>query len=125
MHYLGIDFGLKRVGLASSEGTLASPLKTLEVKNSKDTIEKVVQEVKAGNFDKVVIGLPEGKMGQTVSGFIKALRKMGLDVVDTDETLSSQEALKQMIELGISKKERSTSDAYSAAIILQNYMDTQ
>ncbi len=32
MKYLGVDFGLKRVGLAVSEGELASPLQTIEVK---------------------------------------------------------------------------------------------
>lgn len=125
MKYLGIDFGLKRVGLAISEGTLASPLKTIEVRGLVDAIEKVGEIAQSQGFTKIVVGLPEGKMGQTVLGFVKALKKKELDVVTTDETLSSQQAIQRMIELNIPKKLRLTNDAYSAAIILQNYLDSQ
>lgn len=124
MRYLGIDFGLKRVGLATSEGTLAYPFKTLEVKNFKDAVEQVKKLVEVEGFESIVVGLPEGKMGQTVLGFIKSLKKMELDVVEADETLSSQKAIQQMIELNIPKNKRQTSDAYSAAIILQDYLDS-
>jgi len=123
MKYLGIDFGLKRVGLATSEGNLASPLKTIEVKGFKDIVEKVVKLVKTEGFDKIVVGLPEGKMGQTVLGFIKALRNFGIEAVEADETLSSQKATAQMIELNVPKKDRRINDATAAAIILQNYLD--
>ena len=123
MKYLGIDFGLKRVGLATSEGNLASPLKTIEVKGFKDIVEKVVKLVKTEGFDKIVVGLPEGKMGQTVLGFIKALRNFGIEAVEADETLSSQKATARMIELNVPKKDRRINDATAAAIILQNYLD--
>ncbi len=122
MRYLGVDFGLKRIGLATSEGELASPDKTLEVKNFKNALEQIIQESR--DFDKVVVGLPEGKMGQTVLGFIKALKKSGVDAVEADETLSSQKAIKQMIESGVSKKNRLVNDSVAAAIILQGYLDS-
>lgn len=125
MRYLGVDFGLKRIGLATSEGGLSSPFKILEVKNFKNALEKIIQEIKIGDFDKVVVGLPEGKMGQTVLGFIKALKKAGLSVEEADETLSSQKAMKQMIESGLSKKDRSVDDSVAAAIILQDYLDSR
>lgn len=124
MKYLGIDFGLKRVGLSASEGTLASPFKTLEVKNFQDAVRQVDDLIKKEGFDKVVVGLPEGKIGQIVLGFIKALKNTGVEVVGADETLSSQKAVQQMIESGISKKERHTADATAAAIILQDYLDS-
>lgn len=125
MRYLGVDFGLRRVGLAISEGTLASPLKTIEVRGLANAIEKVEEIAQSQGFTKIVVGLPEGKMGQTVLGFVEALKKKELDVVTTDETLSSQQAIQRMIELNIPKKVRLTNDAYSAAIILQNYLDSQ
>lgn len=125
MRYLGIDFGLKRVGLAISEGSLASPFKVLQVKSFKDAILQVENVVKDGGFDKLVIGLPGGKMGQTVLGFINTFRKKGLEVMEADETLSSLKASQQMIELNIPKKKRQVNDAYSAAIILQNWLDNQ
>jgi len=123
MRYLGVDFGLSRIGLAQSQGNIASPLKTIEVKGFQDAQEKVKALVVSEGFDKIIIGLPEGKMGQTVLGFIKALRKAGIDVETADETLSSQRAVAQMIKLNIPKAKRRVSDAYSAAIILQNYLD--
>lgn len=124
MRYLGIDFGLRRVGLATSESNIASPLKTIEVKGFKDAIRQITGIIKNGQFEKVIVGLPEGKMGQTVSGFIKALRKQGLDVEGADETLSTHQATVQMIELNIPKNKRQKNDAMAAAIILQNYIES-
>lgn len=124
MHYLGIDFGLKRIGLAFSEGELATPFKTLEVRNFKDAIEQVRNIIEEEGVEQIVVGLPEGKIGQTVLGFIKALKKSGFKVIEADETLSTQRAAAQMIELGISRKNRQSNDATAAAIILQNYLDS-
>lgn len=124
MKYLGIDFGLKRVGLATSDGELTSPLQTIEVKGFKDAISQVSKIIKKGEFEKIIVGLPEGKMGQVVLGFIKALKKQGLDVIEADETLSSQKAIAQMIELNIPKNKRQTNDAMAAAIILQDYIES-
>ncbi len=123
MKYLGIDFGLKRIGLAISEGEIASPLRTLEVKNFKDAINKVLGVVESEGAGKVVVGLPEGKMGKTVLGFIKALRKSGLDVSEADETLSSQKATEQMIKQNIPRGIRRVNDSSAAAIILQEWLD--
>lgn len=125
MRYLGIDFGLRRIGLAISEGELASPWKVLEVKGLKDAIKKVSQIISEEGFDKTVVGLPEGKMGQTVLGFINGLKKINIEVETTDETLSSQKALQQMILENVPVKKRRNNDAAAAAIILQNYLDNQ
>ncbi len=125
MKYLGIDFGLKRMGFAISEGQLASPWQVLEVVGFKDSIDKTLKIIKGDSFEKIVVGLPEGKMGKTVLGFVKALRKVGLDVETTDETLSSHQAITQMIELNISQKKRRILDDTAAAIILQNYLDSK
>lgn len=123
MRYLGIDFGLKRVGLATSEGEIATPLKVLEVRNLKDAVSRIEQTVLGEGFGKVIVGLPEGKVGKMANGFISSLRKKGLDVESIDETLSTKNAIAQMIKLNIPKKKRRENDAYSAAIILQNYLD--
>lgn len=129
MKYLGIDFGLKRVGLAISGGNLASPFKIIEVRNFKDAVEKVQQLIKAEKFDKIfdkiIVGLPQGKMGKNVLGFVKALKKAGLDVVTCDETLSTKRANSQMIETGFPLKKRRVNDAYAASIILQDWLDEQ
>lgn len=125
MKYLGIDFGLRRIGLATSEGNLASPLKIIKVKGFKGAVEKIIQETQEGDFDKIIVGLSEGKMGETISGFVNALKKQGLDVETTDETLSTHQAISQMVESNVPKAKRQRSDATAATIILQDWLDSR
>lgn len=121
MRYLGVDFGLRRVGLARSEGQLASPWKVIEGKGLANIVAKIKKE--ARGFDRVVVGVPEGKMGKIVRKVAKILRESGSEVMVVDETLSSQHATTLMVELDLPRKKRAVNDAYSAAIILQNYLD--
>ena len=123
MRYLGIDFGLKKIGLAISEGELAAPLKVLEVSNFQDALSKIKKE--AADFDKVIIGKPEGKVGKKVTKLVSLLKKESMDIEEWDETLSSQKAMAYMIQSGLGKNKRKITDAYSAAIILQEYLDEQ
>ncbi|MBI2018336.1 Holliday junction resolvase RuvX [Candidatus Daviesbacteria bacterium] len=121
MRYLGIDFGLKKIGLAISEGELAAPLKVLEASNFQDAFSKIKKE--AADFDKVIIGKPEGKVGKKVTKLVSLLKKESMDIEEWDETLSSQKAMAYMIQSGLGKNKRKITDAYSAAIILQEYLD--
>lgn len=123
MKYLGIDFGLKRVGLATSEGALASPWKVITGNNFLEILDKIYAQAAA--FEKVVIGLPEGNLGKRVKKAVQILTSRGIKVDLTDETLSSYQASKLMIELNIPKRKRTVTDAQAAAIILQNYLDSQ
>lgn len=123
MKYLGVDFGLRRIGLAISEGQLSSPFKVIEVNGLSEAIEKTAQIIAKGGFDKIIVGLPEGRFSKTVLGFINSLKKRGFEVESTEETLSTKNAIKNMIEGGIPKKKRRMNDAYSAAIILEHYFD--
>jgi putative holliday junction resolvase len=123
--YLGVDFGLKRIGLAISEGQLASPLKIIVVFSLNDALTKIKKEVKASNIDKIVVGLPEGETGKAAEKFINGLKREKLDVEAADETLSTQDTTQLLIEMGLSKKKRAETDAYAAAAILQNYLDSK
>ncbi len=124
MKYLGIDFGLRRIGLSTSEGNLASPFKTIEAVGFKDAVEKIVEIINHEKIDKVIVGLPEGKMGKTVLRFVNSLKKMGLNIQTSDETLSSKKALGQMIESDVPQKKRRFNDTVAACIILQDYLDS-
>lgn len=124
MKYLGIDYGLKRVGLAASDGELASPLNTLKIRKFKDAVEQITALAKDGGFEKIIVGMPQGKIGKTVLAFIKALRKNGQEVIEADETLSTHLALESMIKEGVPMKKRRMNDSHAAAIILQNYLDS-
>lgn len=128
MKYLGIDYGLKKVGLAVSEGQVASPLKVIAISSLKDGLEKVGHEVKKEEINRVVIGVPEGKMGKIAKGFANELRNKYKDeqvqIIETDETLSTKDAQNLMITLGVGQKDRQQEDAYSAMLILQQFLDS-
>jgi putative transcription antitermination factor YqgF len=124
MRYLGIDYGKRKIGLALSEGRTASPLKVLEVSSLIDALNKVGQVIKLEGIEVVVVGIPEsGESLKITRDFIKELKK-NISVVEVEETLSSKEALNQMIEMGLSRKNRGQEDAYSATIILQTFLDS-
>ncbi len=122
MKYLGVDYGLKKIGLAVSEGELASPLKVLHVKSRADAIAQITEVVKGEKINQVVIGAPESGIRDTVLKLVEQLN-LAVPIEIVDETLTSQDAKKVMIELGVGRKKRMEEDAYSAAAILQNYLD--
>ena len=123
MNYLGVDWGLKRVGLAISEGKIASPLAVLSVNSLQDGLDKLISFIKREEIDIVVIGKPEGESGKRVEAVVKKLKKVGLKVIEADETLSTQEAKKFLLRIGVSRKSRRLDDAWAATIILQRFLD--
>ena len=126
MRYLGIDYGLRKVGLAISEGQIASPFKVLEVSSLKDVLVKVMRVIEEQEIDRVVVGVPEsGGSAKIVRSFIIALKKVTkAEVIETEETLSSQDAKQLMIGLGLGQKKRGEEDAYAAALILQTFLNS-
>src|SRR5438552_3336623 len=124
MRYLGIDYGLKKVGLALSEGQVATPLKVLDISGLNDAVSKIIQVINKEEIERVVIGVPDrGQAKSAVKSFISKLRidlkDKQVSVIEADETLSSASAKDLMIDLGIGEKARQKEDAYSAVIILQ------
>lgn len=124
MKYLGIDFGLKKIGLAISEGELASPHSVLHVKTRNEAVEKIENLVKKEGIDQIVVGLPDSGVRSAVLKVVAKLR-LAIPVETADETLSSKHATEKMLELRIKKEKRMEEDAYSAAIILQDYLDSR
>jgi putative Holliday junction resolvase len=124
MKYLGVDYGRRKIGLAISEGKLAEPWKVIRYKDIKilrDEIKKIATDLET---ETIVIGISEGEMGEEEKEFSSSLRKTGISVINWDETLTTQEAQRLSQEAGISRKKRkSLEDAYSAALILQDYLD--
>lgn len=129
MRYLGVDYGLKKVGLAMSEGQIASPFKVLEISGLNDAVSKITHVIKKENIERVVIGVPESGQARTaVKKFINKLKEdiknETVSVIEADETLSSSAAKNLMIDLGIGEKARQQEDAYAAVIILQQFLDS-
>lgn len=127
MNFLGIDYGEKRVGLAtgSDETRIASPFLVLENKGRDFLLEEIKKICEQESMGEIVIGLPltlaseRGPQAEEVSRFVDFLKNnLSLPVETEDERFSSVMVDKLMAESGV--KER---DAVAAMIILQSYLD--
>jgi len=125
MKTLGIDFGLNNFGLAISEGELVEPLGQLKVSNLQEAISKLIPICQKNQVKKIVIGLPDGKLVKKIKEFGSQLKQItNLPVVFQDETLTSQEAVRKMIEIDKPlKKRQKDKHVFSACLILQDYLD--
>ncbi len=132
---LGIDFGLKRVGLALTDptGTLASPLRTLERSGREQCFDELREIIEAEGVEHVVVGLPLGLDGQETEttrqarNFAQSLaRRIGPDVELFDERLTSAQAEEELKEAGLTcpKKRKQALDSQAAAIILRTWLET-
>lgn len=129
---LGIDYGEKRVGLALSDPMqmIASPYKTIP--NNPDLIVAIQSIMKAEIVEIVVVGLPKGMKGQEtaqtkhVTSFVENLNQNDIKVELVDERLTSISAKKALVEQGIKTgHNKGLIDQTAAAIILQQYLDSQ
>ncbi|PIS09533.1 Holliday junction resolvase RuvX [Candidatus Beckwithbacteria bacterium CG10_big_fil_rev_8_21_14_0_10_34_10] len=125
MKLLGIDFGLKNIGLATSEGFLAEPFKSLKVKDLEKTVKEIGLICQAEKIEKIVLGQTEGKLAPRIRGFKKKIEeKTSLPVFLQDETLSTVEAKEKMIEMGKGREKRKLKEhQVAASLILQDYLD--
>ena len=119
--YLGIDYGKKKIGLAISEGIIASGLGVIS--NSPSRIQQLREKV-TSPVDAIVIGLPHSPLDIEIRKFAEELQvAFDCDIKYEDEAFSTNEALTSMILSGIGKKTRRKDDATSAVIILARYLE--
>jgi putative Holliday junction resolvase len=133
---LGIDFGLRRIGLALSDvtGTLASPLPTLVYRAGKrPPLPEVERIARANDVEALVLGLPldlkgrETELCATVRQFGGVLSaRLGVPAEFIDERFSSVQAQEAIRASGLRKRQRERKDridAAAAAFILQAWLD--
>jgi putative Holliday junction resolvase len=125
MKILGIDFGTKKIGLATATTTFAEVYGVIRFKTMDEAIKKIKRVVEDEKIEKIVIGISEGETAKKTKSFGEKLDKlMQLPIIFQDETLSTKDAQRLSIEAGIKrKKRRQLEDAYSAVLILQQYLD--
>lgn len=127
MKILGIDYGKARFGLALAEGTMAEPLTVLDVKNIQGTIGLLSGIIHQHEIKAIVIGVSEGLMAAKSKEFAQLLKTtFQLPVFEVDETLTTVEAQRRLIEGKKKPRQRKkVIDAAAAAIILQSWLDTR
>ena len=130
---IGIDYGLKRIGVAVSDplGMFASPLETVPSAKIIDYLKKYNCKEEIGLF---VVGYPmnmdntPSEAARYVDIFLKQLKKNFPDipVALEDERFTSVLAHRTMIDGRMKKmarRQKENVDKISASIILQTYMD--
>ena len=130
---VGIDFGIKRTGLAYTDPNkiIATGLKNLPTNL---VISYIQDYFRNEDVDAFIIGKPIQKDGtpseleNKIKNFILELKKYfpNKKIERYDERYTSKMAKQVMINLGIKKKKRTNKglvDQISATIILQSYLD--
>ncbi|GAB4542255.1 MAG: Holliday junction resolvase RuvX [Anaerolineae bacterium] len=129
---MALDVGERRVGIALSDssGTLARPHSVLQRRSKARDFAAVARLVTELGVGRVVVGLPltlEGEMGpqaRRVTRYAQALAKvLDVPVEFHDERYSTLTADTLLAESG--RKHRVPIDAAAAAVILQDYLDSQ
>ncbi len=127
MRILAIDFGEKRIGLATSDATqtLASPRKTLERVSDERAVLEILKFCSEEEIGLVIIGLPRSPegvespfAGRIRSFAAKLAARMKLPVRFHEETLTSHEALRRLPP-GASRQDV---DRMAAAVLLEDYL---
>jgi putative Holliday junction resolvase len=124
--YIGIDYGLKRIGLAtaSSDIKLATPLATVAPHDLSDRLKA------EGPFEAVVVGLPRNLDGSDTPQTLAVRRfcddvlwrRLNIEAVFQDEAATSAVAEENLKAAG-KPYTKGDIDMAAAAIILQDYLD--
>jgi len=133
MKILSIDYGEKRVGFAVGDSSIKSstPLPAAIIKGNEDLIQIVNNLISDYGIDKIVLGNPVNMDGSQ-SAFAGKVNKIagrlrsetGLEVILTDERLSSFEAEEILSKISLSfKKKKELIDSVSAHVILKRYLE--
>lgn len=132
---LGIDYGLKRTGIAITDAMqiIASPLDTIDTIKVFEYLEKLFSKEK---IDTIVVGEARHLDGNASDitlaqqKFCTEIQKKFPDkkIVRIDEMFTSKLASQAMIMGGMKKKDRMNKgnlDKISAAIILQTFLENK
>jgi len=132
---MGVDPGLRRVGLAVSDehGEWASPHKTLPGDKLPALVSALSQEASALGVGEIVMGLPlrmngtSGPEAKRAELLGRALEKAsGVRVVMWDERLTTVSAERALRSSGLrGEKKRALIDQAAATVLLQSYLDAQ
>lgn len=131
---LALDIGEKTIGIALSDdaGAMALPGRTLlRGESARKAAADVRDIVRESGASEIVVGLPlmmdgtEGVQVQKVKEFVAVLRNyVRIPIRYQDERLSTLEAERPMMAMGMARKERKARvDSMAATLFLQTYLD--
>lgn len=136
MKYLSLDFGTKRIGVATSDsGIIANEYTTLVFDNWPETKQRIMSVLALEKVEILVVGLPknmdgtESKYSAYIRDYVASLQKditashLTIAIYLEDERLTSSEAERQLREQGCDQQEiKKRVDQYAAKLILEQYL---
>ncbi len=126
MRYLAIDFGERRIGLATSDATglIATPRRTILRASDRAAIAEIGEFARDEEVEGIVVGLPhhadgrENELAPRVRSFARKLSEaLALPVDFVDEHLTSRAAADRYPSSEI--------DAAAAAVLLEDFLSTR
>lgn len=123
MRLMAIDYGSKRVGIASTDSTGGFALPRLVLPNNDELLQKVLEFKMKEGIEKVVMGESKNLDGrpnmimEEARKFKKRLEESGVEVVWHPEVFTTMEA-RQI------QGSNDLTDASAAAIILKSFLDS-
>lgn len=137
MRILGLDYGSKTVGVAVSDplGLTAQKVETIWRKQEnklRRTLARIEELIAEYEVEKIVLGFPKnmnntvGERAEKALEFGEMLKKRtGLEVIMWDERLTTVEADRTLIEVGVRRENRKQYlDGIAAVFILQGYLNS-
>lgn len=132
MRLLGIDFGLKRIGLAVSDpsGLVARELAIIHRISNREDFERINRAAEEQQVTAIIVGLPVNdwpeaggqNQAETVRQWVGKFRPTtNLPVIFWDEQLTTVEA--REIAIRQRRKPRDPIDDLAARVMLQSYLD--
>jgi putative Holliday junction resolvase len=129
---LGIDLGDRRVGVAVSSGSVASPVETVQRSGDRARDHRRLLDLAAEwEVDMLVVGLPlslDGSVGPAAAAVLAEVDELrartSIPVETYDERLTTVTAERQLQELGVPGRDRRRMiDQLAAAVLLQAWLD--
>jgi putative Holliday junction resolvase len=130
-----LDLGDRRVGVAcgDAEVRIATPLDVIVRGTLEQDVRALAQIAREYDAAQLIVGLPrnmDGTQGAQADAVIayaeKIARALNLPLTLWDERLTTIEATRRTHETGArGKKSRRNLDAIAAAVILQDFLDSQ
>jgi putative holliday junction resolvase len=134
MRVMGLDYGDRNIGVAVSDAFrwTAQGLTVVEKRRDGGELDRIAELVKEHEVSEIVVGLPKnmnatiGPRGEICIAFAEQIRqKLELPVHLWDERLTTVAAERTLLEADVSRRKRKqVIDKMAAALILQNYLDS-
>ncbi|MEM7007727.1 MAG: Holliday junction resolvase RuvX [Thermodesulfobacteriota bacterium] len=135
MRTLALDVGTKTIGVAVSDelGITANGVTTIQRKSLKDDLDELKSIIDEYRPQEIVVGVPyleDGSVNERGDQILKFSEKIksafSIPVLYWDESYSTVNAEKKLLEADMSRKKRKkVIDKMAAVFILQEYLESK